>query len=92
MRKTLLVALVVTMALLAGCSGGGSQSATDDSPANATASGDAPQNINTFYVDTDEGEFFCIEHQHKNGAGEYNTRGFYGLSCTPVGQLREDSV
>lgn len=81
MRKYLLVTLVVIMALLAGCTGGG-QTATDSNPASATASGEAPQNIETFYVQTEQGEFFCIRFEKADGY-----EGHSGLSCTHTSHL-----
>ncbi|SEL19843.1 hypothetical protein SAMN04488691_103225 [Haloferax larsenii] len=87
MKRGVLVTLAV-LVVLAGCTGAGpEQTATDNKPASVSVSGKAPSNIEAYYVTVDGSKFLCIEHLHREGAGEFNTRGFYGLSCTPVESL-----
>lgn len=83
--KRLLVVALVLMAALAGCSAQTpTEEASHEEPASVAVSGDAPANLEAFYVTVDGQKYVCIGYEYREGSMEYKA-GYAGLSCNPVG-------
>lgn len=77
-KYKLLIGLAVLVSL-AGCAAQPAGTQNDPIPSDSEPDTPPVDSVNTFYVDTERGTYFCISMKSASG-----TTGYAGLSCHPV--------